>query len=353
MAAPVRLRNDYDADQVRRLAKDSKDAAQTRRLLALAASYDGSSRSEAARIGGVGLQTVRDWVLRFNAHGPDGLIGGKAPGQTPKLTAERRQAVLEIAEEGPTPAIHGVVRWRLCDLAQWVWEEYRISISRQSLGRMLRAMGLRKLSARPRHYAQDPQEAEAFKETFLAEVEAIAAREADGKAVEIWFQDEARIGQKNKITRRWARRGTRPRAPHDQRTCSAYIFGAICPELGKAAGLVLPRCNTAAMNLHLAEISAVVAPGAHAVLLLDRAGWHTANDLIVPDNVSLLPLPPRSPELNPVENIWQYMRDNWLSNRVFTSYRNILDHCADAWKRLADQPWTIMSIGLRDWAYRS
>jgi hypothetical protein len=181
----------------------------------------------------------------------------------------------------------------------------------------------------------------------------IARRDAAGKPIEIWFQDEARIGQKNKITRRWARRGTRPSAPRDQRTRSTYIFGAICPARGAAAGLILPRCNTAAMALHLDEISRTVAPGAHAVLLLDQAGWHLSAKLDVPENITLMPLPPKSPELNPVENIWQFMRDNWLSNRVFRSYDDIVDHCCFAWNRLVDQPWTIMSIGLRDWAHRS
>ncbi len=119
----------------------------------------------------------------------------------------------------------------------------------------------------------------------------IAAQEAKGKEIEIWFQDEARIGQKNKITRRWAKRGSRPSAPWDQRTCSAYLFGAICPQEGKAAGLVLPRCNTTAMTLHLAEISQAVKAGAHAVVILDQAGWHGAKDLEVPDNITLLPLP--------------------------------------------------------------
>ena len=171
-------------------------------------------------------------------------------------------------------------------------------------------------------------------------------------AVEVWFGDEARVGQKNKVTRRWARRGTRPAAPHDQRTASAYIFGAICPREGKAAGLVLPRCNTEAMGLQLAEVSAAVAPGAHAVLLLDQAGWHMSERLVVPPNVTLVPLPPKCPELNTMENAWQFMRDNWLSNRVFRSYEAILDHCDDAWSRLIDQPWRIMSIGLRDWAHR-
>jgi transposase len=171
-------------------------------------------------------------------------------------------------------------------------------------------------------------------------------------AIEIWFADEARIGQKNKITRRWARRGTRPAAPSDQRTASTYIFGAICPAQGKGAALVLPRCNTAAMNLHLAEIAQAVAPGGHAVLLVDQAGWHLSHRLVIPYNITIVPLPPKCPELNPVENIWQFMRNNWLSNRVFSSYDNILHHCCDAWNRLVDQPWTIMSIGLRHWAHR-
>ena len=160
------------------------------------------------------------------------------------------------------------------------------------------------------------------------------------------------MGQKNKITRRWAKRGTRPSAPRDLRTASAYIFGAICPAQGKGAGLVLPRCTTEAMALHLAEISLAVAPGHHAVLLLDQAGWHMSSRLAVPTNITLLPLPPKSPELNPVENIWRFMRENWISNRVFTSYKDILDHCCAAWNKLTDRPWLIMSIGLRDWAHQ-
>ena len=179
----------------------------------------------------------------------------------------------------------------------------------------------------------------------------IAARDAAGKPIEVWFADEARIGQKNKITRRWARRGTRPSAPSDQRTSSTYIFGAICPERGTGAALVLPWCNSVTMALHLQEISQAVAPGAHAVVLLDQAGWHTSAKLKVPANISLLPLPPKSPELNPQENVWQYLRGNWLSNRIFASGRDIVAHCCDAWNKLIERPWTIMSIGLRDWIH--
>jgi transposase len=178
----------------------------------------------------------------------------------------------------------------------------------------------------------------------------VQERDAPGQPIEIWFQDEARIGQKNKITRRWARRGTRPVALQDQRTRSAYLYGAICPEEGKGAGLVLPRCTTE--GIHLIEISQAVAPGAHAVLLLDQAGWHMTDKLLVPDNITLLPLPPRCPELNPVENLWQFIRANWLSNRIFKSYDDIVDHCCFAWNKLIDQPWRIMTIGLREWTRR-
>ena len=142
-------------------------------------------------------------------------------------------------------------------------------------------------------------------------------------------QDEARVGQKTKITRRWARRSSRPRAPKDQRTKSAYIFGAICPARGIGAALVLPKCDS---QPH------AVAPGGNLI----TAPWY---------NITLLHLPPRAPELNPVENVWQFLRDNWLSNTIFKSYDQIVHLSCQAWNRLIDQPWTIMSIGTRDWAH--
>ena len=137
---------------------------------------------------------------------------------------------------------------------------------------------------------------------------------------------------------------------HDQRTQSTYLFGAVCPEHGTGAALVLPFCNTEAMQLHLDEIATRVTEGAHAILILDQAGWHGAKELKIPSNISILQLPPRAPELNSQENIWQFMRQNWLSNRIFKSFEDIVDHCCYAWNTLIDQPWKIMSIAHRDWA---
>jgi len=165
MSVPIPLRRDFNAPRLRDLAKKTKNAPQARRLLALAAIYDGATRTEAAKIGGVGLQIIRDWVLRFNEHGADGLLNGKSPGQPSKLNDGQRQAVAQMIESGPIPAIHGVVRWRLIDLAQWIFEEFRITVAKQTLSRELRAMGYRKLSARPRHHAQAAGAIEDFKKT--------------------------------------------------------------------------------------------------------------------------------------------------------------------------------------------
>jgi putative transposase len=182
-----------------------------------------------------------------------------------------------------------VVRWRLIDLSQWIYEEFRVTVAKQTLSRELRAMGYRKLSARPRHHAQAEAAIEDFKKTCQrAWMKLPAKRRLTGDKIEIWFADEARIGQKNKITRRWAKRGSRPSAPRDQRTASTYIFGAICPKEGKGAALILPACNTEAMNLHLTEIAKTVSPGSHAVLLVDQAGWHLSARLAVEPRLQIL-----------------------------------------------------------------
>ncbi len=160
---PIALRTDFDARLARAAAKRSKDGPQARRLLALAAIYDGATRTQAAEIGGVTLQIVRDWVVKFNAQGPDGLIDRKPPGQPSRLNNTHRAALIAIIESGPIPAVHGVVRWRIVDLCQWMFEEFRVTIAKQTLSRELRAMGYRKLSARPRHHAQADGAIEDFK----------------------------------------------------------------------------------------------------------------------------------------------------------------------------------------------
>jgi hypothetical protein len=171
------------------------------------------------------------------------------------------------------------------------------------------------------------------------------------KPIEIWWQDEARIGQQGTLTRIWAERGSRPRQPRDQRYTWAYIFGAICPARGIGAAWVVPKADAWSMTLHLEEISKQVDPKAHAIVVLDGAGWHqTGGRLRVPQNISLLHLPPYSPELNPQENVWQYLRQNYLANRVYENYDEIVEASCKAWRCLMDLPDTIRSIGTREYA---
>ena len=169
--------------------------------------------------------------------------------------------------------------------------------------------------------------------------------------IEILFQDEARIGQKNGIVRQWARTGTRPSQPADQRYENAYLFGAICPARGVGAAIASPWVNTEAMQAHVYEIARNVASGAHAVLIMDRAAWHATSKLVMPTNITPILLPSRAPELNPVENIWQYMRANWLSNRTFEDYDAIIEAICEASNNLIEIPDTIKSIGMREWAH--
>ena len=182
-------------------------------------------------------------------------------------------------------------------------------------------------------------------------VRAALPKAATGRPLEIWFQDEARVGQKGGHAYIWAPVGSRPLMVRDNRHISTYIFGAICPDRAIGSAMIMPYANTEAMNVHLEEISAEVAPGSHAILVCDGAGWHQrGGKLLVPDNITLLTLPPYSPELNPMENVWDYLRQNKLCATVWDTYDHILDACQSAWRFLINDPDRIRSIGSRQWA---
>jgi DDE superfamily endonuclease len=161
--------------------------------------------------------------------------------------------------------------------------------------------------------------------------------------------DEARVGQKGRLCHRWRPRGRRPPGRCDRRFEWAYLFAAVEPATGADLALVLPEVTTATMNLFLAEFATGLAGDVHAALVLDRAGWHGARALAVPANVTLAPLPPYSPELNPVERVWLYLRERFLSLRVFTDYRAIVDACCTAWNRLVAEPGRLRSLCDQPW----
>jgi len=185
---------------------------------------------------------------------------------------------------------------------------------------------------------------------FKKQAKDILPNDIDINRVDVWFQDEARMGQQNTTTRLWAEKGTRPRAIRQQQFEYAYIFGASCASLKQVVGLVLPSVNTEAMRLHMQSISQAIPVGRHALIIIDGARWHNSKALEGIDNISLMKLPPASPELNPVEQIWQCLRQNKLANRCFKNYADIVDACCEAWNWFAEQPQRISQLTTREWA---
>ena len=268
-------RTDLDASGLRLAAARSRDAAASRRMLALALVLEGHTRTEAAQAAGMDRQTLRDWVHRYNERGLAGLANLPNSGAPPrKLTAEQEAVVAEWVRQGPTLEQHKVVRWRLVDLRDEIARKFGAQLHERTVGKLMARLNFSRISVRPRHPKQDAEAQETHKKNFADLVIAAIPEHARGKPIELWWQDEARIGQQGSLTYIWADKGSRPRAPRDQRYDWAYLFGAVCPARGVGAALVLPFVNTEAMNLHLAEISTQVTPGAHAVLTLDGAGWH-------------------------------------------------------------------------------
>lgn len=310
-------RTDHAAGELRRLACRASDPAQARRMLAIALVMEGSDRTSAARSCGMDRQTLRDWVHRYNAEGIAGLVDRPRPGRPPQLSPAQVEDLVAVrrGRAGHRGGRGGALALRRSQ------GRGRGPLRGGAVGAPGRAdpepTGLHPAEAAAATPEGGRSRPGGVQKNFTASIAEALPEAAEGKPLEIWFQDEARVGQQGTTTRVWARRGTRPRAVRDTRYEWAYLFGAVCPQRGTGAGLVLPRADTEAMTLHLAEIAAMVTPGAHAVLVLDGAGWHRGGDLVVPPNLTLLKLPPYAPELNPAENIWEYLRKKKLANRLY------------------------------------
>jgi transposase len=349
--AVVITRTEHTPDELRALAAKSNDADQARRLLAIAMVLEGTLRFAAARQAGMDRQTLRDWVHRYNEAGVDGLVSRKPPGAAARLTAAQMAELRELVLAGPDPKLHKVIRWRCLDLREEVARRFAVIVPERTIGKWLRKLKLTRLQPRPHHPKKDAAAQQAFKTNFRALLNEALLGTTAATAVEIWFQDEARVGQKGSLSYVWGAIGSRPPMVRDNRHDTAYIFGAICPARAVGAAVITPAANTECMNLHLAEISTQVAPGAIAALICDGAGWHQrASEIKLPDNIVLLPLPPYAPELNPMENVWGYLRGNKLSAGVWNSYDEIVAACADAWNWFVNDPARIRSIGTTRWA---
>ncbi|MCY3875461.1 MAG: IS630 family transposase [Rhodobacteraceae bacterium] len=229
-------------------------------------------------------------------------------------------------------------------------EVFDVVMSGEAVRRLMRAPGFRRLSPRPLHPGDEREAQEEFRSYFSAIAISSLPEGTDPASADVWLEDEARLAKMGMQTRVRARRGSRPRVPRDYRSGYCDLFSAICPESGMSAGHVCNRANTDEMNRHLVEIGSAVPQGRHALAVLDGAGWHRSRSLEIPDDVSLLHLPPYSPELNPVETVFQFLKRGNFANQVFATAEEVKDRVEKVWNDSARTPGRIASLGRRGWS---
>ncbi len=334
-----------DHDPLDRLQEAARRYRSTRtgpRGQAVILAKQGDTAPAIARALGFSRRAVQAWVKAYNRGGLDALLDRPHTGRAPALPQGRQGTFLERLEAPPRPE-DGALEWRGADIRRLPEREFGARYSLSGVYELLHRLGSSDLMPRPPHPDASPEAQEFFKEVVVEHIAAIAEQHP-GKTVEVWHQDEARFGQKGSLRRVWARRGSRPRRVRQDGRESLYVLTAVCSATGAAVGLVMPALNTAVVNLFLEELSRQLAPGVHAVLLWDNAGHHTGGGLVVPGNVSLIGLLPYSPERNPVENLWHYLRSHHWSHRVYPDYEALRDAAAESWRAVCLDPDKIRSI---------
>lgn len=323
--------------------------ARTRiRLLGMIHMQKGKSCAKIGEILKVCRSTVHRWMKRFFNEGLSGLMDRDGRGVKQRLAKEDEQGFKEAVFQLQRERKGGRVTAK--DIQKMLADRFKVHYGLNGIYELLKRLRIVWITCRSRHPKADPEAQEEFKEHFPEEVKEVLPENVKVEDVDIWFQDETRVGQRGTVSRIWAEKGTRPRVVRQQQFDSAYIFGAVCPQKDEGIGLVLPDANTEGMNLHLQAISSEVPEGRHAVVVFDKAGWHTTDNLIVPKNISLLPLPSYSPELNPVDQIWEQLRQSHLANRCYEGYKAIVDACCEAWNSFTGTLGAIKSLCSRKWA---
>jgi len=334
-----------ERDSLERLLVAAKECRSTRigpRVQAIVLAKHGDTAARIAHGLGFSRRAVQTWVAAYNRGGLEALADRPHPGRLPILPQDQEARFLERLDALPRPE-DGVCTLRGVDIRRILEREFAARYSLDGVYKLLHRLDYSSLMPRPQHPDAILGAQEFFKEIVVEQIAAIAAAHPD-KVIQTWHQDEARFGQQGTITRVWARRGSRPRRVRQNGRESLYVLTAVYALSGAAFGLIMPELNTAVVNLFLKEFARQLAPGVHAVLLWDNAGYHVSKGLVVPPNVSLIGLLPYSPELNPVENLWHYLRAHHWSHRVYLDYDALRDAAMESWRAVCLDPEKIRSV---------
>jgi transposase len=311
----------HSLDQLQVLADAIPRKRPWKRVQAVLLAKQGWTAAHIARSLGCSLRSVKNWVAQYNRGGIEALGERPHTGRPRRLDPEHYPRLRQRLDAPPTPE-DGTWTLRAANVRRILEREFGVLMGRQAVYDLLHRLGYSDLMPRPHHEKANPEVQEFFKEIVVEQIDAIAGDHPE-KEVRVYFQDEARFGTQGTITRVWAPKGSRPRAVRQNGREWLYVMMAVCAATGETSALIMPKLNTAVVNLFLEQFSRELAAGVHAVLIWDGAGFHTGLDLVVPDNVSLIRLPPYSPELNPVENLWHYLRSHHWSNREYEGYKGL------------------------------
>jgi transposase len=334
-----------DRDSLERLQEVARQRRNSRawtRVQAIVLAKQGDTAGRIAHCLGRSRRAVQTWVAAYNGGGLEALEERPHPGRSPLLPRHEEGRFLERIDAPPRPK-DGVCTLRGADIRRILEREFDAHYSLSGVYKLLHRLDYNDLMPRPQHEDADEELQTIFKEVVIDQIQAIQEAHPD-QEVQVWHQDEARFGQQGTLTRVWARRGSRPRRVRQNGRESLYVLTAVCAASGAAMGLIMPELNAAVVNLFLEQFARQLAPGVHAVLLWDNAGYHVSKDLVVPANVSLIHLLPYSPELNPVENLWHYLRAHYWSNGVYPDYDTLLKVATETWRKVCLDPEKIRSI---------
>lgn len=318
-------------DELKRLERVEKNADRARRMRIIILGIEGWTAPSIAMAVGLSRRICQRWVARYNEDGLAGLDDrrGREPGLP--LSDAQEKALRERVEAGATDEDQ-VCSLRGKDFQRILAEEFNLLRSLSSVYWLLHQLGYSYLRPRPRHRKADDAAIENFKQQWPERIEQIA-RDHPDKQLRVYFQDESRFGQQGTNTNVWATKGSRPTAVRQTEYEYLWVLGAACPETGHAEGLLSPRLNTKVINTFLELFSKSVPEGEHAVMIWDGAGFHRAKALRVPENITVVELPPYSPELNPIENLWHYLKSHFWSNRAYEDYDELEAAAMQAWQR--------------------
>jgi transposase len=330
MEVVMHVEGHLSLSELKRLERCEKDADRARRLRIVILGMEGWTAPAVGMAVGLSRRVCQTWVARYNAAGLDGLEDQRGSYERMTLTAQQKAELIERIETGPRED-DLVCSLRGQDFQQILANEFGVQRSLAAVYHLLHRLGYSYLRPRPRHRKADPQAIADFKQQWPERLAEVSAQHPD-KRLRVYFQDESRFGQQGTTTAVWARTGSRPTAVRQTEYEYLWVIGAVCPETGHAEGLLSPKLNTEMINVFLSQFAATLPADEHAVMVWDGAGFHRSGQLTVPPNITLIQLPPYSPELNPIENLWHYLKSHFWSNRSYEDYDALESAAIAAWR---------------------